>query len=95
MGDLFKAILAEAMKSGEFSIIFLVVGCMSLASVVIFLYRKNEQLHRENSELLREMLEHANEHNEEKTRLVEEINKTIALILATLPQYRSNNNVQP
>lgn len=93
MDRIFEGIIDEAVKAGQFSILVLLAGIATLAMVIIILWRsynaalkRCEELHEENEALLREMLEQTRKSSEEKTKMVEQINQTIALILASAQQ---------
>jgi hypothetical protein len=73
---------------------FIAVLCCVVVALWKFVQKlnaKNDDLHKENQDLLREMLEHAEQYGTEKTRLMEEMNKTLALIFTAAPQLRRDN----
>ena len=95
---LIGALVKSAGQSNEFTTLVMMSFIAVLCCVVVALWKfvqklnaKNDDLHKENQDLLREMLEHAEQYGTEKTRLMEEMNKTLALIFTAAPQLRRDN----
>ena len=88
--ELLQSIVAEATKQGSLAMMVLLLVVMACGGVIAILWKsyndiqkKNDDLHVRNQDLLREMIDLQKDYNDEKTKLVEEINKTITMILST------------